>query len=59
MPSKFPHHQPWRLVATRTLQYLPRLLLIDRPMAYMPRRNRHPTRRLRRELFCRNSMGYS
>ena len=28
-------------------------------MAYMPRHNQHPTRRLWRELFCRNSMGYS
>ena len=59
MPSKFPHRQPWQLVATRTLQYLPRLRLIGRPMAYMPRRNRHPNRRLWRELFCQNSMGYS
>ena len=59
MPSKFPHRQPWRLEATRTLRYLPWLRLIGHPMAYMPRRNRHPTRRLWRELFCRNSMGYS
>ena len=59
MPSKFPHGQPWRLEATRTLRYLPRLRLIGRSMAYMPRRSRHPTRRLQRELFCRNSMGYS
>ena len=28
-------------------------------MAYMPRRSRYPTRRLWRELFCQNSMGYS
>ena len=59
MLSKFPHVQPWRLDATKTLQYLPWLRLTGCSMAYMPRRSLNPPRRLWCEFLRRNSMVYS
>ena len=59
MSSKFPHGQPWRLEATRTLRYLPRLRLTGRSMAYMPRRSLHPPQRSRQEFLRINFMAHS
>ena len=59
MSSKFPHGQPWRLEATRTLQYLPPLQLTGRSMAYMPRRSLHPPQRLRWEFSRKNPLAHS
>ena len=59
MSSKFSHGQPWRLEATRTLRYLPRLRLTGRSMAYMPRQSLHPPQRLRQDFLRINSMAHS